>query len=69
MTLISEHIHKKHGSAIFVCEYLKVKSVSVRDEVEFITVHLPAVVVHSAYKPPTEQFVLLHKDMESYLTL
>ena len=39
---------------------LKVNSISVceEDNVEFITVELPGVVVHSVYKPPAEQFLL-----------
>ena len=39
---------------------LKVNSISVceEDNVEFNTVELPGVVVHSVYKPPAERFLL-----------
>ena len=39
---------------------LKVNSISVceDDNIVFITVELPGVVVHSVYKPPAEQFLL-----------
>ena len=55
MTLIAARPPRKHGSALYVRGDLKVKSVTIRDErnVEFITVELPGVVVHSVYKPPT----------------
>ena len=57
---MAEHPHDKYGSAIFIREYLKVKSISVTaaNHVEMITAELPDVVVHSVYKPPSEQFVL-----------
>ena len=44
----------------FVSDGLKVNSISVCevDKVEFITVELPCVVVHSVYKPPAVQFLL-----------
>ena len=44
----------------FVRDGLKVNSISVCEEenVEFITVELPGVVVHSMYKPPPEPFLL-----------
>ena len=47
-------------SAIFIRDDLKVKSISVTaaNHVEVITAELPDVVVHSVYKPPSEQFVL-----------
>ena len=48
------------GEAIFTRDDLKVKSISVTaaNHVEVITAELPDVVVHSVYKPPSEQFVL-----------
>ena len=57
MTLVAERSHDKYGSAIFIRDDLKVKSISVTayNHVEVITVELPNVV---AYKPPSEQFVL-----------
>ena len=56
MTLVAERPHNKHGS----CFCLKVNSISVCEEenVEFITVDIPGVVVHSLYKPPPESFLL-----------
>ena len=44
----------------FVRSGLKVNSISVyeEDNVEFITVELPGVVVHSVYKSPDEQFLI-----------
>ena len=46
--------------ALFLLDGLKVNSILVceEDNVEFITVELPGVVVHSVYKPPAEQFLL-----------
>ena len=60
MALIAERPHNKHGTSVFVRDGQKVKSFSVceEDNVEFITVELPGVVVHSVYKPPAEQFLL-----------
>ena len=60
MTLVAEHPHNKHGSSVLVRDGLKVNSISVCEEenVEFITVELPGVVVHSLYKPPPEPFLL-----------
>ena len=60
MTLVAERPHDKYGSAIFIRDDLKVKSISVTaaNHVEVITAELPDVVVHSVYKPPSEQFVL-----------
>ena len=61
MALVAERPHNKHGSSVFVRDGLKVNSISVceEDNVEFITVELPGVVVvHSVYKPPAEQFLL-----------
>ena len=60
MTLVSERPHDKYGSAIFIRDDLKVKSISVTaaNYVEVITAELPDVVVHYDYKPPSEQFVL-----------
>ena len=54
MALAAEHPHNKHGSSVFVRDGLKVNSISVceEDNVEFITVELPGVVVHSVYKQP-----------------
>ena len=45
---------------VFIRDDLKVKSISVTaaNHVEVITAELPDVVVHSVYKPPSEQFVL-----------
>ena len=53
MVLVAERPHNKHGSSVFVRDGLKVNSISVCevDNVEFITVELPGVVVHSVYKP------------------
>ena len=49
MALVDEHPHNKHGSSVFGRDGLKVNSISVceEDNVEFITVELPGVVVHS----------------------
>ena len=49
MALVAECPHNKHGSSVFVRDGLKVNSISVceEDNVEFITVELPCVVVHS----------------------
>ena len=60
MALVTECPHKNHGSSVFVRDGLNVTSISVckEDNVEFITVELPGVVVHSVSKPPTEQFLL-----------
>ena len=60
MTLVAERPHNKHGSSVFVRDGLKVNSISVCEEenVQFITVELPGVVVHSLYKPPPEPFLL-----------
>ena len=51
MTLVAERPHHKHDSADFVRDGMKVNSISVCEEenVEFITVELPGVVVHSLY--------------------
>ena len=59
MALVAERPHNKHGSSVFVRDGLKVNNISVceEDNVEFITVELPGVVVHSEYKPPAEQFL------------
>ena len=60
MTLVAERPHDKYGSAIFIRDDLKVESISVTaaNHVEVITAELPDVIVHSGYKPPSEQFVL-----------
>ena len=60
MALVAERPHNKHGSSVFVRDGLKVNSMYVceEDNVEFITLELPCVVVHSVYKPPAEQFLL-----------
>ena len=57
---MAERPHDKYGSAIFIRDDLKVKSISVTaaNHVEVITAELPDVVVHSVYKPPIKQFVL-----------
>ena len=49
MTLVAERKHNKHGSSVFIRDGLKVNIISVCEEgnVEFITVELPGVVVHS----------------------
>ena len=62
MMLVTERPHNKHGSSVFVRDGQKVNSISVCEEenVEFITVELPGVVVHSLYKPPPETFLLPH---------
>ena len=60
MTLVAERPHNKHGGSVSVRDGLKVNSIYVceEDNVEFITVELNGVVVHSVYKPPAEQFLL-----------
>ena len=60
MTPVAQRPHDKYGSAMFIIEDLKVKSISVTaaNHVEVITAQLPDVVVHSVYKPPIEQFLL-----------
>ena len=60
MTLVAEHPHDKYGSAVFIRDDLKVNSISVTtaNHVEVITAELHDVVVHSIYKPPSEQLVL-----------
>ena len=60
MALVTERPHNKHGSSVFVRDGLRVNRISVFKEnnVEFITVELPRVMVHSVYKPPVEQFLL-----------
>ena len=60
MTLIPERPHNKYGSANFIRDDVKVKSISVATAsyVEGITAVLPNVVVHSVYNPPSEQFVI-----------
>ena len=47
-------------ASVFVRDGLKVNSISVceKENVEFITVELPGVVVHCLYKPPPEPFLL-----------
>ena len=54
MTLVAKRPHNKHGSSVFVRDGLNLNSISVCEEenVEFITVELPSLVVHSLYKPP-----------------
>ena len=60
MALVAERPHNKPGNSVFVRDGLKVNSISAceEDHVEFITVELPGVVIHSVYKPPVEQFLL-----------
>ena len=60
MTLLAERPHDKYGSAIFIRDDLKVKSISATavNHVDMITTELPDVVVHSVYKPPSDHFVL-----------
>ena len=60
MMLVVKRPHNKHGSSVFVRDGLKLNSISVCEEenVEFITVELPGVIVHSLYKPPPEPFLL-----------
>ena len=60
MTLVAERPHNKHGSSVLVRDGLKVNRISVCEEenVEFITVELPGLVIHSLYKPPPEPFLL-----------
>ena len=60
MPLVAECPHDKYGSVIFIRDNLKVKSIyaTAVNHVEMITTRLPDVVVHSVYKPPSEQFVL-----------
>ena len=61
MTLVAERSYDKYGSAIFIRDDLKVKSISVTaaNHDEVITAELPDVVAHSVYKPPSEQFIIL----------
>ena len=56
LVVVAERPHNKHGSSIFVRDGLKANSIAVceEDNVEFITVELPGIVVHSVYKPPTD---------------
>ena len=60
MTVVAKRPHNKYGSAIFIRDDLKVKSISVTavNHVEVITAELPDVVVHSVYKPPSKQFII-----------
>ena len=60
MALVAERPHNKHGTSGFVRDGLKVNSISDCEEenVEFITVELPGVMVHSLYNPPVEQYLL-----------
>ena len=60
MALVVERPHNKHGSSVFVIDGLKVNNISVckEDNDEFITGEPPGVVVHSVYKPTTDQFLL-----------
>ena len=60
MSLVAERPYKKQGSAILIREDLKVKNVyeRVQGTFELITIVMSAVVVHSAYKPPNNQFAL-----------
>ena len=60
MTLVAERPHDKYGSAIFIRDDLKVNSISATavNHVDMITTELPDVVVHSVYKPHSDQFVL-----------
>ena len=60
MALVAKSPHNKHGISVFIIDGLKVNNISVCVEeiVEFITVKLPGVVVHTMYKPPTEPFRL-----------
>ena len=60
MALVAERPHNKHGSYVFVRYGLKVSSIFVceDDNVDFITVELAGVVVHSVYKLPAEHFLL-----------
>ena len=55
MALVTERPHNKHGRFVFVRDGLKVNSISVceEDNVEFITVELPDVVVRSVYNETT----------------
>ena len=55
MILVAERPHDKYG-ALFSSQ--KSISVTAANNVEVITADLPDVVVHSIYKPPSEQFVL-----------
>ena len=60
MPLVAERPHNKHGSSVFVIDGLTLNSISIFEEenVEFITVERPGVVVHSLYRPPPEPFQL-----------
>ena len=59
MILVAEHPHDKYGSTIFIRDDLKAKSISVTaaNYVEVITAELPDIVVHSVYKPTSDQLV------------
>ena len=60
MSLVAERPHNKYGSAILIREDLKVENVyeRVQGTVELITIVMSGVVVHSVYKPPSDQFAL-----------
>ena len=60
MSLVVERPHTKYGSAILIRNDLKVKKIyeTVQGTVEIITIVMPGVVVHSAYKPPNDPFEL-----------
>ena len=60
MTLVAERPHNKHRSSVFVRDGLKMNIISVCEEenVDFIIVEHPGVVVHSLYKPPPKPFLL-----------
>ena len=50
MVMIDKCLHNKYGSAVFVRDDLKVKSMNV----DHITVVLPGMAKHSVYKPLNE---------------
>ena len=70
MALVTERLHNKHGSSVFIIKGLEVNSISVceNENVELITVELPGVV----YTPYTNHHLnhsdSLHWDKETSLT-
>ena len=58
ITLVAERPHIKYGSTILIRSDIKVKGVSLWDNVELISIEMPGAVVHSVYKQPNEKFIL-----------
>ena len=70
MPLVAERPYNKHSSSVFIRDGLKVNNISACEEenVELITVELPAVVVHAKYKPPHKPLIVIG-DFNSHSTL